>query len=161
MDCSPGRGVASSRYRAYSLTSASERRKCTRSAGFFCAFCDSAACSRCKSSSTFGTACDSPLTGAAAMASTAAAHTTARSVLRMEILILSRCICFLDGTCPTGIQYRIMALYRMLFVWLLAAALPAPAAVGVRVTLGLTDQGPTKWDGSAVAHGARIASIEG
>ena len=35
------------------------------------------------------------------------------------------------------------------------------AAVGVRLVLGLTDQSETKWDGSAVAHNARIASMEG
>jgi hypothetical protein len=46
-------------------------------------------------------------------------------------------------------------------MWLLAAAVPSPAAVGVRVVLGLTDKNPTKWDGSAVAHGARISKIEG
>jgi hypothetical protein len=67
----------------------------------------------------------------------------------------------LDGVCPAGIQYPIMLPKKLLFAWLLAAALPAQAAMGVRVALGLTDQNPTKWDGSAVAHGARIASIEG
>jgi hypothetical protein len=54
-----------------------------------------------------------------------------------------------------------MALSRLVLVWLLATAVPSPAAVGIRVVLGLNDQNPTKWDGSAVAHGARIASIEG
>src|SRR5690242_21309802 len=49
------------------------------------------------------------------------------------------------------------------FLWLLplAAAVQLEAAVGVRIVLGLTDQNSTKWDGSVVARGARIASIEG
>src|SRR5579871_5713832 len=58
------------------------------------------------------------------------------------------------------IQYAIMGTH-LLLSWLLAATVPSQAAVGVRVALGLTDQNPTRWDGSAVAHGARIVSIEG
>ena len=54
-----------------------------------------------------------------------------------------------------------MAQHKLVLAWLLAAFSPCPAAVGVRVVLGLTDKGETKWDGSAVAHRARITSIEG
>lgn len=42
----------------------------------------------------------------------------------------------------------------------LSAAARIHAAIGVRLLLGVTDTNEVKWDGSATAHGARIASIE-
>ncbi len=46
------------------------------------------------------------------------------------------------------------------FSLLLALAASAHAAVGVRVLFGLTDNEPTRWDGTATASGASILSIE-
>jgi hypothetical protein len=63
-----------------------------------------------------------------------------------------------------AIKYRIMTrrgTYAILWLLLLAAAVPLEAAVGIRLVLGLTDQNETRWDGAVVAHNARIASIEG
>ena len=42
---------------------------------------------------------------------------------------------------------------------LLAIAVPAHPAVGVRILLGLTDTESTKWDGEATARAARIREI--
>jgi len=51
---------------------------------------------------------------------------------------------------------------RSILAFAIALAVPAAAqtSVGVRVIFGLNDQNETKWDGSAAARGARIASIE-
>src|SRR5260370_41519029 len=49
---------------------------------------------------------------------------------------------------------------RTLAFVLLAGAVPAPAAVAVRVLLGVGDQAETDWSGGVVAQGAAIAAVE-
>ncbi len=53
-----------------------------------------------------------------------------------------------------------MACKLRVFTFIVLASLPAQAAVGVRLLLGVTDSESAKWDGSVAAKGARITSIE-
>ena len=49
---------------------------------------------------------------------------------------------------------------RFVCLLLTLGAAQAPAAVGVRLLLGVTDTGPVKWDGSVTSRSAKIESVE-
>src|SRR5260370_1748234 len=61
------------------------------------------------------------------------------------------------GEWVVAIRYQTM---NRVFVLLLAFAVLAPGAVGVRILLGVGSETETSWDGEVTATGATIAAVE-